>query len=64
MKKASALASQQFNRFLTEKSFSQKQFALICRIIFWASLVPLIVIALYNYPADDDFGFVLPAATA
>ena len=32
--------------------------------VFFVSLIPLIVIAVYNYPADDDFNFVLPAADA
>ena len=38
--------------------------AQILKIVFFLSLIPLLVIALYNYPADDDFGFTLPAATA
>ena len=50
--------------FLTEKGFTQKQLATLCWIAFFVMLVPLVVIAVYNYPADDDFGFTLPAATA
>lgn len=47
-----------------DKSLTQQQLARWCAIVFLLSLLPLIAIALYNYPADDDFGFTLPAATA
>ncbi|HPR79487.1 MAG TPA: hypothetical protein PLR69_12890, partial [Candidatus Limiplasma sp.] len=46
------------------RPITEKQLARVCAAVFFASLVPLILIALYNYPADDDFGFTLPAATA
>ncbi|MDD3334085.1 MAG: hypothetical protein PHI98_01070 [Eubacteriales bacterium] len=36
----------------------------ICAVALILSLLPLAVIALYNYPADDDFGFTLDAARA
>lgn len=36
---------------------------LLC-VLFALSLLPLLMISVYNYPADDDFGFVLPVATA
>ncbi len=49
---------------LLVQEVTQERLAFICRLVFFASLIPLIVIALYNYPADDDFGFTLPAATA
>lgn len=49
---------------LAGAQLSEKTVARLMAILFFCSLVPLIVIALYNYPADDDFGFVLPAATA
>lgn len=43
---------------------SRKTLARIMMAVFFASLVPLILVALYNYPADDDFRFTLPAARA
>lgn len=49
---------------LFSKSISQKQLSRICMVLMIGMMVPLFVIALYNYPADDDFGFVLPVATA
>ena len=51
------------SRFFS-KSVSQKQLARFFVVLTAAMLLPLFVIALYNYPADDDFGFVLPVATA
>lgn len=35
-----------------------------CIAVLIASLLPLVLIALYNYPADDDFGYTLSAAAA
>lgn len=49
---------------LCETGVSRRALARVMMLLFFASLIPLVVIALYNYPADDDFGFVLPAATA
>lgn len=49
---------------LGDLSVSRRTLARAMAVLFFASLLPLIVIALYNYPADDDFGFVLPAAAA
>lgn len=43
---------------------NKHRLAQILKIIFFVSLIPLVLIALFNYPADDDFGFTLPAATA
>ena len=45
-------------------SFSRATLAKVLAVLTILSLVPLAIIALYNYPADDDFGFTLPAATA
>lgn len=53
-----------FGRWLTERSISSRTLACVSAAIFACSLIPLVIIAVYNYPADDDFGFVLPAATA
>ncbi|MCI6378032.1 MAG: DUF6056 family protein [Clostridiales bacterium] len=49
---------------LCETGVSRRALARGMMLLFLASLIPLIAIAPYNYPADDDFGFVLPAATA
>ncbi len=49
---------------LMAKKLSQAQLALLCKLLIVAMLVPLVLIAPYNYPADDDFGFVLPASEA
>lgn len=43
---------------------SEKYIACLCILLIAAMLLPLLAIAPYNYPADDDFGFVLPVATA
>ena len=43
---------------------SRKNLGRVLFALFLLSLVPLMVIALYNYPADDDFRFVLPATRA
>lgn len=42
-------------------SLSPKALGRVCLVLFVLSLIPLIAIALYNYPADDDFtyGFVV-----
>lgn len=47
-----------------DKRISDRQLSICCMLIIAAMLLPLIAIAPYNYPADDDFGFVLPVATA
>lgn len=49
---------------LRRARLNEKTLAKLMAAVFFCSLIPLIAIALYNYPADDDFGFVLPAATA
>lgn len=46
------------------QSLTQHKLAVWCAALFALSVLPLIVIALYNYPADDDFAYTLPAATA
>lgn len=43
---------------------SRRTLAIAMAALFFLSLVPLIAIAVYNYPADDDFQFVLPLSTA
>lgn len=45
-------------------TLTQRQLARLCCAVFFLSLLPLVIVALYNYPADDDFGFTLPAARA
>lgn len=47
-----------------EVRISKHRLAQLLKVVFFLSLIPLVLIALYNYPADDDFGFTLPAATA
>lgn len=42
----------------------QRQLAKGMAILLVAMLIPLLWIAVYNYPADDDFGYVLPVAQA
>jgi hypothetical protein len=49
---------------IINKSITQKRLALIFVILFVISLIPLLVIALYNYPADDDFAFIYPVSSA
>ena len=55
--------SKVFSR-LCSLSLSRRTLARVMAAVFFVSLIPLIVIAVYNYPADDDFNFVLPAADA
>ena len=43
---------------------TQEGLALILKILFFLSLLPLLVVAFYNYPADDDYGYTLSAAYA
>ena len=38
-----------------ERRMSRRTLAQVMRVVFFLSLIPLVVIALYNYPADDDF---------
>ena len=45
-------------------NLTQQKLARWCAVIFFSSLLPLIVVAFYSYPVDDDFAFTLPAATA
>lgn len=55
--------SRVFSR-LCSMSLTRRALARIMASIFFLSLIPLVLIALYNYPADDDFNFVLPVAQA
>ncbi len=50
--------------FFSGRSISQITLGRACAVLFVAMLVPLVAIAPFNYPADDDFGYTLPAATA
>ena len=50
--------------WLGSLSLSRRTLARVMAGVFFLSLVPLVIIALYNYPADDDFGYALPGATA
>lgn len=43
---------------------SRKAFARMMQVLFIVSLIPLVLIALYNYPADDDFVCAYPVAKA
>lgn len=43
---------------------SRKGLARALRILFFLSLIPLLAVALYNYPADDDFVCVYPVSVA
>lgn len=47
-----------------ERSLSQKKLSTLSILLIIGMLIPLIVIALYNYPGDDDFEFTLPATQA
>lgn len=49
---------------LLRKTITDRQLARALMILLPFMLLPLMAVALYNYPADDDFGYVLPAATA
>lgn len=51
-------------RFFSQHSVTRKQLNRICMILFVVMMVPLVIISLYNYPADDDFQVALPSATA
>ena len=48
--------SKVFSR-LCSLSLSRRTLARVMAAVFFVSLIPLIVIAVYNYPADDDFGY-------
>ena len=43
---------------------SRQMLAKCLAVLFFCSLIPLAAVAVYNYPADDDFEFVLPVSTA
>ena len=49
---------------LCSKSVSRRTQARLLAAVFFLSLIPLMLIALYNYPAADDYGYALPGATA
>ncbi|MEG1776009.1 MAG: hypothetical protein RR367_05860 [Clostridia bacterium] len=64
MQKAIARLQRRSSSFFTEKSVSQRTLAIACAVLVALMLLPLVIIALYNYPADDDFAFTLKAADA
>lgn len=45
-------------------SISQRTLGRLCVALVIAMLIPLVVIALYNYPADDDFTTAFPPTQA
>ena len=45
-------------------ALSQEQLAKVLMVLFLVSLIPLIAIAFYNYPADDDFPYTVDASVA
>lgn len=47
-----------------ERAISQKTLSTLSILLIIGMLIPLIAIALYNYPGDDDFNFTLPATQA
>lgn len=47
-----------------DQKLTQRQLANGMVILLVVMLIPLLWIAVYNYPADDDFGYVLPVAQA
>ena len=49
--------------FFTGHSFSSKKLNQAFMVLFVGMMLPLFIIAFYNYPADDDFAFALPTAT-
>jgi len=51
-----------FVNVLSNNYISQHKLAIFSFIILLLSLLPLYIIALYNYPADDDFQFVYQRA--
>ena len=51
-------------RIFTERGISQKTLGRVSLLLVIGMLAPLLLIALCNYPADDDFASALPVATA
>ncbi len=49
---------------LADRSISQRRLAAVLILLLIVSLIPLYIVALYNYPADDDFCFIYPIAAA
>lgn len=50
--------------WFTAHSLTRKQLNLCCMVLFILMLIPMVLVAFYNYPADDDFEFALGSATA
>ena len=45
-------------------ALTQKQLARIMMVLFFVMLIPLVLVAFYNYPADDDFPYTIGASLA
>ena len=58
------MPSSSTHKTIWEILVSQKTLSLLSLLLIVAMLLPLVVIALYNYPGDDDFSFTLPATRA
>ncbi len=56
--------SSRIGAFFTRRGVSRRQLNQACMVLFILMILPLACIALYNYPADDDFQSALKAATA
>lgn len=64
MIKALAGAGARLSQWMVEKKLSRAHLARLCVILLVLMLIPLVLIAPYNYPADDDFQCALPEAKA
>lgn len=51
------------DRFM-RAALKRETLAKLCVAVFLGMILPLVIIALYNYPADDDFFYSLEAARA
>ena len=58
------MSSSSTHKTIWEILVSQKTLSLLSLLLIVAMLLPLVGIALYNYPGDDDFNFTLPATRA
>ena len=58
------MPSSSTHKTIWEILVSQKTLSLLSLLLIVAMLLPLVGIALYNYPGDDDFNFTLPATRA
>lgn len=63
MRKTIRQACTSIGAFFSERTIQQKTLSKACIVILVGMLIPLFLIALFNYPADDDFKAALPGAT-